>query len=389
MRKRFLALLILLFVRLEIPAAAQTGFPEFEAARDKYQQTLQAIWTDRNTQLTPVLKVYGDRLQQLRKKFADAADPKGVEAVEDEQQRLLKGLEPTDDERRAMPGLLRITRTSFEKERTNATQKSVAAETQASAAWTETLTKWYRRLTGPFETDPKSPGRAAIVRAELERVAAARRAPASLPLPPPIAPVAPAANVAAGEDSSGVTAPTPARREALTVVRRIKLANPDKAREAEDVLAGAASVDAALLKDVASMELFAVHDVSEAPMRHNGGEIKRVAGGWAKEAVVGNNSGIFIWGPYESLEPGRYVVVYRLRFMEPAGEKNLCFVDVAHGGVTVHGIRPDAAMAPPKQWVELGVSLNLPKKVDLEYRLWGNKHGIAIDRIYVFHITAP
>jgi hypothetical protein len=375
--KAFISLAFLCGMTME--TIGQTpATPDLEGGRTQYQQSLQKIAADRQLKLGPIQKAYADRLQQLRQKAG--GDANLSMAVEEEQQRLAKEIEPTDEERVAMPKPLLALRMAFEKERQPALAAATQLEAQITQAWVTKLQQWYRVLIDPLQTDRTAANKAAAVKAELDLLTKKPEPvakPAAAAPPPKTEPIKPAAP------------PKPDRKAALEIVRQLKLVKPPKLREGEDVLAGAVSLNPELLKGARSVELLRAFDASEEPMKRNSGESKRMTGAWAKSALVGSNSGILLWGPSDLLQAGRYIVVYRLKLLKPPTEKALAFLDIARNGVTVHGIRPEATIAPVKEWTEIGVSLTLDKDLDVEYRLWPHKHEVAVDRIYIYRIDVP
>ena len=105
---------------------------------------------------------------------------------------------------------------------------------------------------------------------------------------------------------------------------------------------------------------------------------------YSGKPVGGSSSELLLWGVYEDLPPGKYVVVYRVQAMSNVTGTNVCLLDLAHSGKTMASRRPAASEFQPGKWTNIPVPLTLNRVWNTEYRLWPNKAKIALDRIYVF-----
>lgn len=186
----------LLIVLLACPALALAQsppaktFPELEAARTAYQKALTEIRADYTRLVAPVNRTYAERLADLRQKLAADGSAAEVPAVQAEEERLRKGVETTPAEVQQMAGLLRILRTSFEKERTMACGAPIKREAEAHAAWASGLERFHAQLIQSRQT-----AKAAIVQAERDALARPRNLdlfPAAKPVPAPAPAPAPA-----------------------------------------------------------------------------------------------------------------------------------------------------------------------------------------------------
>ena len=123
-------------------------------------------------------------------------------------------------------------------------------------------------------------------------------------------------------------------------------------------------------------------------MSRKNGNADHVPGEHAKTAWVSSANGMIIWGPYDKLDAGNYVVVYRLRFFDKAATDEVAFLDVAQGGTTRSGLRPKGGEVPPGTWHEIALPLKVTDVKDYEFRLWGVGKKMAMDRVYVFKVKA-
>lgn len=183
-----------------------------------------------------------------------------------------------------------------------------------------------------------------------------------------------------------------ASEEALLAVvgggERIAFDNQtDATTEGKQVFDGAVAGELALLANIGKAELFKVFDATTAPMRHNAGEPGIIEGAYSERALIGISRSIMLWGPYQSFEPGRYLVVYRFQFLDEAAGNKSCFLDVCHKAVTFSGRRPEAAAIPAHVWNEVAVPLGVPQNMPFEFRFWPEGKQVAVDRIYLYRLT--
>ena len=121
-------------------------------------------------------------------------------------------------------------------------------------------------------------------------------------------------------------------------------------------------------------------------LNRNYGDPAMVAGSLAEKALVGNGGMIMMYGPYDRLEAGEYVVIYRMEQLDKVEGAKLCFLDVCSGGVTVSGKRPSATEFNSGEWSTIPVSVKLTEPKTVEYRFWPDGHRAAIDQVYVFKL---
>ncbi|HEY2341936.1 MAG TPA: hypothetical protein VGH90_02850 [Chthoniobacteraceae bacterium] len=189
----------------------------------------------------------------------------------------------------------------------------------------------------------------------------------------PVSSIAPAAAASFGSDSNGPG--------------HFVVTNSTKAKEAEAVLAEAEGFSPDAYRSVKNLELVDFHDFAEEPMKHKNGKAEYVPGEHAKMGWVASAKGMVISGPYDKLEPGDYLVVYRLRFFDKSAPTDeLAFVDVAQDGVTRSGQRPKGADAPPGVWHDFTLPLKVSEAKPYEFRLWGSGEKMAMDRVYIFKV---
>jgi hypothetical protein len=178
--------LFLVFVCVAISRGAEAEVktvPELEGARAAYQRALAEIRADRDKQAAPTNRTYAGRLAELRQKLSAEGEAEAASAVQAEEDRVSKGIETTPEEVRQMAGLLRILRTSYEKERSTVYFAAAKREAQAHAGWASGLEKFHAQLIKTRQLE-----KAALVQAERNKLA---RPPALFPPPAPPAPVVP------------------------------------------------------------------------------------------------------------------------------------------------------------------------------------------------------
>ena len=151
--------------------------------------------------------------------------------------------------------------------------------------------------------------------------------------------------------------------------------------------------DAALLKDLERVELVRMWDAVKAPIQRHGGAAEGSAGSHASQVLSADQPPVMlIYGPYDELEPGNYLVTWRLRFKVPPSEEDCCFLDACHEAVTFSGRNPGGAEAPPGEWAELSVPLANPVRRAYAFRFWPHGRAVELDRICAFRLhggTAP
>ena len=169
---------------------------------------------------------------------------------------------------------------------------------------------------------------------------------------------------------------------------KLALTNTTKAKEGEAVLAAAEARNPEHFQSVRGLELVKFHDFAEEPMKAKSGGPDDVPGEYARKSWVSSGGGMIFWGPYDKLEAGDYFIVYRLRFFDADAAGEVAFLDVAHAGNTKSGLRPKAEDVPPGDWHAIALPLKVSETKDYEFRLWGSGKKMAMDRVYIFKVTA-
>jgi beta-lactamase regulating signal transducer with metallopeptidase domain len=117
-------------------------------------------------------------------------------------------------------------------------------------------------------------------------------------------------------------------------------------------------------------------------------ERQPLEGAHAPAVLRGNFPPIMLWGPYEELPAGRFIVIYRFMVLSQPQDSSTLFFDVCHDACTRSGIRVAASEFPVNEWREVAVPVDLPEPKKLEFRFWPDGADIALDRIYVFRATS-
>jgi hypothetical protein len=156
-----------------VSAEAQT-VPELEGPRNAYQEALGKIRSSRDEQTAQVDNDYFQRLEGLRKLLATTGNTEGSAAVQAEGDRVTKGTETPEAERRKMTGLLLALRIGYEKARAPAFLASAKQELEAHTAWANGLAQLEVRLAAQGLAD-----RVGVVKAERSRAEQAKAAAAA------------------------------------------------------------------------------------------------------------------------------------------------------------------------------------------------------------------
>lgn len=98
------------------PAAPTAAGADLEAYRTQYSQSLAALRAERETKYARVRASYVAVLERLQKDVTTRGDLDGAVAVKAERERITAALEPSADERKAMPPALAAVRTRYEQE---------------------------------------------------------------------------------------------------------------------------------------------------------------------------------------------------------------------------------------------------------------------------------
>jgi hypothetical protein len=129
-------------------AAAEDGvtIPEIEGPRAAYHQALAKIRAERDQKAAQATRIYAGRLQDLYTQLTEEGETQAAAAVKTEIDRVAMGVEPTNEERRKMTGLLLATRVLYEKNRAPAYMAAAKSEEQAHAAWATGLAQLEQHL---------------------------------------------------------------------------------------------------------------------------------------------------------------------------------------------------------------------------------------------------
>ena len=354
------------------PANPTAAGVDLDAYRTQYSQSLAALRAERETKYARVRASYGAALERLQKDVTTRGDLDGAVAVKTERERIVAAQEPNADERKAMLPALAAVRTRYEQElqpiaADNARQEEALAKRYAAA-----LQELQMRYAQRNELE-----KALAVKGELTALAAKGSATPAVPLGGATPKVSTPFGTAA---PLGVTAAISKSHIALT--------NSTKAKEAEVVLAAAEARNPEIFRSTKELELISFYDFAEDPMKHHNGGADHVQGEHAKKAWVSSADGMIAYGPTEQVEPGNYFVVYRVRFYDKGATGDVCFLDVAEGGVTRSGLRPKGTEVLPGAWHEIALPLQVDSAKKYQFRLWGTGKKMAMDRVYLFKVKA-
>ena len=178
MARHFLFALLCL---IDTGAAQLTTIPEIEGPRAAYQRALADIRAERDKLAATTTRTYAERLADLQTRLTDEGDTQAAAAVHIEMDRMAKGIEPTNEERRKMTGLLLALRVAYEKARGPAFIAAAKKEEQAHVAWATGLGQLEAHLTGLKQLE-----KVAVVKAErakVDQATAVAKAVATTPLP--------------------------------------------------------------------------------------------------------------------------------------------------------------------------------------------------------------
>ena len=179
---------ISLFLCATACLAQVVTIPEIEEPRAAYQRALDQIRAERDSQTAPTRRAYAERLDDLKTRLTDEGDTAAAALVQLEADRLAKGIEPTNDERKKMTGRLLALRVAYEKSRGLVHITAAQKEAQAHAAWAKGLAQLEDHLTRLRQFE-----KVAIVKTERARLAqVAAAANAAAVAPPPAATAGPA-----------------------------------------------------------------------------------------------------------------------------------------------------------------------------------------------------
>lgn len=168
----------------------------------------------------------------------------------------------------------------------------------------------------------------------------------------------------------------------------------DGSKRVHEIKVRRIDVPAELTAGASAAETVGAYDARE--MAHRYGAARPVAGSWAPLAWVASEpaqaeSHHIVYGPYVTLPPGRYVVVFRLQLMR-AAPGTVAVVDIA-GGPEHRPLTERALTASdlaPGRWSTVAVAIEAKRELrHAEFRVQrlGNAE-LAVDRIYVVRLGA-
>jgi len=104
--------------------------------------------------------------------------------------------------------------------------------------------------------------------------------------------------------------------------------------------------------------------------------------------VRGSTGSIMTWGNNQTLSVGSYLVVYRVQLHSEVESGQVCFLDVAKGGKTIGGRRPQVSEFSDGKWTNSPVVLELEDTTGIECRMWPLNHVVSLDRVYIFRLIS-
>ena len=194
--------------------------------------------------------------------------------------------------------------------------------------------------------------------------------------------------------TDSVRDPAPAKKLSLPE-GQAELVFPENVAEVPSVFQSIGKQPMVQDMHITNAELIKTYDAALPPMRTS--NFRRapgdpeppkmdLAGAYSAHPLQGNFPPIMLFGPYEEVTPGDYLVVYRFQILEvPEGKASL-FFDVAHNACTTGGVRIPASSFEVGKWAEVAVPVTVPVNKTLEFRFWHGGAKAAIDRIYLFQV---
>jgi hypothetical protein len=161
-------------------AADPVTIPEIEGPRAAYHQALAKIRAERDQKAAEATRIYAGRLQDLHTQLVEEGEAAAAQAVQVEMDRVAKGVEPTNEERRKMTGLLLATRVLYEKNRGPAYMAAAKSEAQAHEAWANGLAQLEQHLIRQRQF-----AKVTVVKAERARTDEAKAAAHAVATAPP------------------------------------------------------------------------------------------------------------------------------------------------------------------------------------------------------------
>ena len=160
----------------------------------------------------------------------------------------------------------------------------------------------------------------------------------------------------------------------LTNAREAAFVLADVLRESPDILNGA--------KEVVLMRYYNGTD-----FQHSSGKTTRLSGAFSPSPAVAAAKGFLFYGVHEEWKPGRYVIVYRMQALSPAGNGYFCTNDIYTGAEGLAAHQVNAREVPPGRWSSIAMDMNLEEPKSDELRMFTNKeHTVALDRVYIFQV---
>lgn len=189
-----------------------------------------------------------------------------------------------------------------------------------------------------------------------------------------------------GSSSDASETVTKTLASGATVKIKVKAYFQDGLKAVEEL----SEVDFRKLADAKSLELVQHLDTAAPPMirRAGHGESATVAGSAAK-TIWHSNRGMHnhaIFGPYATLDAGRYLIVYRMMSPKDANGR-LASLDVASNANGKASRNVESKEMPTGKWRTFAIPFTFDKKTPrVEYRIYQYGHPLMMDRIYLFKI---
>jgi hypothetical protein len=162
----FLTLFVFAGSLATVRGQSATKVAEMESLRESYERKLEANRAARDQRAKNVIRSYMGGLETLRKEAAASGDLDGTLAVKSEQERVSKGTEPSDEQKRAFPGKLLALRLAFERERAPFHEAAEKERAEVLAKYGAALDELQQRLTKANQLD-----KALAVKAAREKIA--------------------------------------------------------------------------------------------------------------------------------------------------------------------------------------------------------------------------
>jgi hypothetical protein len=165
----------------------------------------------------------------------------------------------------------------------------------------------------------------------------------------------------------------------------VRVVNRTNAREGAQIVSEVLRDFPDTLAGVKQATLLAYHNGSE--FRH-AGSTARVGGQFFSSAPAAADSGGFLfWDVHEQWPAGKFLLVYRMAQLSPAGEGDVCVADIYDDGKDLASRHMTPAELPPGQWAAIPMLLTLDQPGKGELRVFTyKKHSVALDRVYIYQL---